>query len=184
MKIIPIWNWKTGMEVIREKVEVEGKELLDFGCSINDYWIDSKYHGYDIESDAVEYLNKKGYFVDFWNTEKKFDIVMATAVYEHLDNDTRVKFLKRSSEVLKKGGKLVMTFPNVQNIAEIASFWNGRTHLFPPVPKDEAMLMEDFGFEVEIYVTSLYKRNPLKILLNLALNFYPQPNVLIIGTKK
>lgn len=184
MKIIPVWNWKTALAVIREKVAIAGKNLLDFGCAINDYWMDSIYHGYDIEPETVEYLKKKGYYVDFWSTDDKFEIVMANAVYEHLDNDTRVKFLKRSSEVLRKEGKLIITFPNARNIAEIASFWGDRTHLFPPVPRDEGILMEDLGFEVEIYFTSLYKKNPLKILLNLAFNFYPQSNVLIIGTKK
>jgi len=126
------------VEKVADKYEeikklVKNKEVLDLGCA--DHTIEQKERrgkeyvhdiikkhaksvlGVDIEKNAVRKLKKKGYDVVYgkvdeigFNVGKKFDVVFAGELIEHLDN--LGIFLKNAKKHLKKGGLLVITTPN------------------------------------------------------------------------
>jgi cyclopropane fatty-acyl-phospholipid synthase-like methyltransferase len=85
------------------------KRLLDFGGGVESRAYHKtkrdggQYTGYDVDSQSEKWLTDNGFFVDFWTTSDKFDIVIASQVYEHLDHDERERFIGRAYEVLEEG---------------------------------------------------------------------------------
>jgi 2-polyprenyl-3-methyl-5-hydroxy-6-metoxy-1,4-benzoquinol methylase len=108
---------------------VRGKRVLDVGCvdheSSNEQgerWLHriigeqaSELTGLDFEAEEVEKLKAKGYNIIFGNAEvvdlgRKFDVVVAGELIEHLSNPGN--FLENMRRHLEPGGTLVMTTPN------------------------------------------------------------------------
>ena len=104
-------------------------EILDIGClqhnldNVNsEDWLHgvlckhfSKVVGIDIADDVLE-LRRLGYEVykadaEDFNLGRKFDTIVAGEIIEHLSNPG--KFLECVKKHLKKGGKLIITTPNV-----------------------------------------------------------------------
>lgn len=112
--------------------------MLDVGCSsgifskpfIKKGW---EVHGIDIAKNKVEMANKHGLIARTADLTKKlpyindfFDMIFAGEVIEHLvDTDF---FLTEMNRVLKKGGKIILTTPN------LASFENKFRILFGVYP--------------------------------------------------
>ena len=167
------------------------KRLLDFGGGVESLTYQKttrdggQYHGYDVDSQSEKWLTDNGFFVDYWNTSGKFDIVVASQVYEHLEHDERERFIKRAYDVLEEGGLLLIDFPHVKNIGGL-TYWEDRTHLFPPDPVDDSSLMELYGFKTEVFLVGicyypLY--NFFRLLLNIILGFRPQHTSVIACRK-
>lgn len=108
---------------------IKGKDVLDIGCvehtheakAINPFWVhnflndNSNVLGIDILKDSINILNKKGYNMKEANAEtfelkKKFDVIFAGELIEHLSNPGL--FLQQSKKHLKKNGLLILTTPN------------------------------------------------------------------------
>ncbi len=128
-------RYKKVAKLIRK--EKPGK-MLDVGCSsgifskqfIKAGW---EVYGIDIAKNKVEMAKKNGLIARTSDLTKKlpykeefFDLVFAGEVIEHLvDTDA---FLKEMSRILKTGGKLILTTPN------LASFENRIRLLFGVYP--------------------------------------------------
>jgi len=94
--------------------------VLDIGCGVGELIDVFKDNGWDsdvveLNPAAIEWLEKKGHnvnkvhFEDF-NTEKKYDLVMAWNVIEHVLDPK--KFVKKAFELLKPGGLFVSEVPH------------------------------------------------------------------------
>ncbi len=174
-----------------DKKFIFDKKILDFGSGIESpnykKTADDKgsYFGFDIDEETVAWLKDNDFYVDFWKTEEKFDIIMASEVYEHLDFETRENFIERASQLVGPDGLLIVDFPYIHNL-DGSFYWLDRTHLFPPSPADESSLIELYGFNAEIYVVGIAYWPPyriLRIILNLLLGYRPQ-HTTILGCSK
>lgn len=118
---------KKRFEIIAEIVQ--GKSVLDVGCvdheaskESGDEWLHkvilehaSEVQGLDFAEDEVRKLADKGYNIVYGNAEeidlhKKFDVIVAGELIEHLGNPA--KFLENMRRHLHEGGKIVLTTPN------------------------------------------------------------------------
>lgn len=121
-------TWSQGsyaprFEVLRDYVT--GKSVLDLGCSSGNWredWIHGQVAtvaaelvGLDINQEAVQELNDRGYHVQFGNAEdfdlgRTFDVVHGGELIEHLENPGGM--LRSARRHLGPGGRLVLTTPN------------------------------------------------------------------------
>lgn len=115
--------------------DLSGKKILDIGCHDgrwSRFFSECKYYGVEI-SDAAKKARKKGLRVRQYDIERGlpykdnyFDILFARDVIEHIyDTDF---FLMECRRVLKPGGMLVFTTPNVGSVnTRIRLFFLGQT---------------------------------------------------------
>jgi 2-polyprenyl-3-methyl-5-hydroxy-6-metoxy-1,4-benzoquinol methylase len=106
-----------------------GKTVLDLGCVNHNplnyrskYWVHkalctvaSDCVGMDICEDGINYLKEKGYNVfvgnaEDFNIDRKFDVIVAGDLMEHLGNVS--KFIECSKSHLKPSGFLLLSTPN------------------------------------------------------------------------
>lgn len=91
----------------------KGQTLLDVGCGLGGLLYDAKRVGYKVtgiewSDDAYNYLRNRGldvYLGEFENIDlggKKFDVITAIAVLEHMRNP--MPFFEKVSDCLNKGG--------------------------------------------------------------------------------
>ena len=112
-------------ELVREHVRpFSGYRILDIGCGtarILDYLPDIEYHGFDLSrryiDEATQRYGARGHFncalvqqpvIDHL---EPFDIVMATGVLHHLDDEQAVGLIKLAHSALLAGGRLVTIDP-------------------------------------------------------------------------
>lgn len=174
-----------------DKTFVFDKRLLDFGSGMESKTYHKTmrdggaYHGYEVDADCEKWLKDTGFFTDFWTTSDKFDIIVSSQVYEHLEHSERERFIERAYELLDEGGRLILDFPYVKNIGGL-TYWEDRTHLFPPDPIDDASLLELYGFKADVYLVgiSCYPHyHFFRLILNLILGFHPQ-HTSVVACKK
>ncbi len=103
---------------------VTGMRVLDVGCGpaeILDYLPAVDYWGFDISEEYISHAIKKfaarGRFfprllaMGDLASMPKFDVVLATGVLHHMDDEVAVEFLRLAQEALKPGGRLVTIDP-------------------------------------------------------------------------
>jgi len=114
-------------ELVKNLVKGGGKKLLDVGCGSPANCVKEgsflRYLGYgqgiDIKPCNIEFDFKIGDMEDIPFEGKKFDVVTAIEVIEHVNN--REKALEEVYRVLKDDGIFVMTTPN--NNLFFRTFW-------------------------------------------------------------
>lgn len=108
---------------------IKGKDVLDVGCVehtakaklINPFWVHQFLHnncnvlGIDILKKDVKILRSKGYNIkvanaETFNLKKKFNVIFAGELIEHLSNPGL--FLQQSKKHLTPHGYLILTTPN------------------------------------------------------------------------
>ena len=102
----------------------EGVNILDIGCGpgdIVDYLPSVNYWGFDISETYISQAKKKyGNIAKFeckyltiedLKLLPKFDVVIASGVLHHMDDDTLINFFKLAVQALKDGGRLVTIDP-------------------------------------------------------------------------
>jgi len=115
----------------------QGKEVLDIGCIDHSYktalalgnkWLHKRIKdvstslvGLDMLEEDARILNEKGYNIVIANAEnfeldKKFDVVVAGDLIEHLSNIGN--FLDAAQKHLKPEGLLIITTPNPFNVEQ------------------------------------------------------------------
>jgi SAM-dependent methyltransferase len=184
---------------------MNGKLVIDFGsggsdtaqsaifsqsifqnCSSNNFYL-----GYDTDARVQDWLRSKGCFYDFFEDDSKIgqiDMILGNQVYEHLDTEERINFLRRAYELLKPSGKLILAFPfNLYNM-NFKYFWEDITHK-PVGVEAEAGFIESFGFRCEVFVAGLkgdpfgYFENIVCFLRNILLFFPPFWITVVDGVK-
>lgn len=121
-------KWRKGTTLTRfRQLEhfFKGRNILDIGCAVGykkEDWLHSKIkavarsiYSIDLDHAAIEELQKLGYQVEYGDAQdfsigKKFDLVHAGELIEHLDNPGG--FLKSVRDHLEPNGLLLMTTPN------------------------------------------------------------------------
>jgi SAM-dependent methyltransferase len=112
-------------EWVRRHVRpVLGSRILDIGCGtarILDYLPDVEYYGFDLSQRYIEAATRRyggrGNFncalVDQPQIEhlEAFDIVMATGLLHHLDDEQAVGLMRLAYSALREGGRLVTIDP-------------------------------------------------------------------------
>jgi SAM-dependent methyltransferase len=121
--------WFEGKKIILRKILkknlINTKKILDYGCGvgINLSMLSEfgKVYYYDKNKLAINYVKKKYFnkkiFVNvtrLFNFKKKFDLIIAADVIEHIKNDRKVIF--KLSNLLKKDGHILITVPAFQSL--------------------------------------------------------------------
>ncbi len=159
-------------------------KLLDIGCGGGEVSCLIKKLGYqviglELNPKLVKKAKEKGIIVKQGDAAEKlpfksgfFNLVYAGEVIEHLF-DTEL-FLTEINRVLKKGGVLVLTTPNLVHLPDRIKFLKGKTpaqvnpihhflkyHIRPFTYPQLKHCLESFGFEVEKFVSTMvvFKRD-------------------------
>ena len=123
-----IWDLK----ILRKRLPViletlrDGEKVLDIGASnrnlegrLKNYCPNLIYKSMDVDQEQSH---------DFYSLEEireSFDVVLLFEVIEHLELEQGARLLKRIYELLNKGGRLIVSTPNVFNPSR---FWRDATH--------------------------------------------------------
>lgn len=116
---------------------------------------------------------------DFPYEDTKFNVVIFAEIIEHLQNDP-CKVLREIKRVLKPGGYLVLTTPNVARLENVARIING-ANIYDPYSgygpygrhnreyncHELAKLLEHEGFEVEMLFTADVHANQSAVYVDL-----------------
>ena len=112
----------------------EGSTVLDLGsgyCDFinnigakNKFAIDADQTSGQFCNDDVTFLNKKVTEIEF--EDKKFDVVFASNLLEHLDDQELDILLRKIYRILKPGGKLILIQPNYHYAYR--KYWDDYTH--------------------------------------------------------
>ncbi|MCZ8157108.1 MAG: class I SAM-dependent methyltransferase [Leptospira sp.] len=129
------------------KQKILNKDILDFGCGAGGFLskassFANQRYGIELETRAVERLKSLGVHVEkspnaFINSNKKFDLITAFHVIEHLPDPETV--IKELASLLKDNGELIIEVPN-SNDALLAlyqskpfsefTYWSNHLFLF------------------------------------------------------
>ena len=145
---------------------VKGKDTLDVGsCGVDKFFYsEMKKHTKSITGVDLE---GKGDIIkgnaETVNLGKKFDVVVAGDIIEHLDNAGL--FLDNMKKHLKKDGLLIISTPNVKSIA-FAFFKGNKTHTAWYCKYTLSYLLRQHGFKVVKIRTCVRRKiNPIYDLL-------------------
>jgi len=114
---------KLVLSTILKKYSINKKIILDYGCGVginlNMLSKFGKVFYYDTSRLAINYVKKnysnKNFFINInklYKYKKKFDLIVATDVIEHIKNDKRE--IIKISNLLKKNGYVLITVPAFQ----------------------------------------------------------------------
>jgi 2-polyprenyl-3-methyl-5-hydroxy-6-metoxy-1,4-benzoquinol methylase len=201
---------------IPERAEIiinytKGKDVLDLGCidtfsekSKEDRWLHAillknskSLLGVDIEKKEVNKLKKEGYDmicadVENMDLKKRFDVVVAGELIEHLDNPGL--FLDNVDRHLKDDGTFILTTPSPYYLINLIkvfktklTFNQSKFHVALYTPATLTCLLSRHGFKTEsihfaeLPIKKQYK--PLKLLIK-KLFPYLQLYIIIIAKKQ
>ena len=111
--------------------------------------------------------------------DEQFDLIILFEVIEHLELEEGAKMLRRLHGLLVKGGKLILSTPNIYNPGR---FWIDATHKTAYSYEELGGIVLSQGFEVlEIYRT--FNASVPKYFLRLTL-LYPLHRILNVDFAK
>lgn len=194
--------WGSYSKFYKKRINFKDSLVIDYGCGdFNSCATHNHYQeqnnnvenlfGYETDINLKKQLTTLNKYYDFYEDNKfvnKCDFIVANQVYEHLDRNERIKFVKRSFELLKNGGTLVLAYPFSLYNMNFKYFWEDITH-HPVGVEAEAGLINLFGFETDLYVAGLKAEpfglieNMICLLRNLLLFFPPFCITLIVAKK-
>ena len=113
----------------KELIKILKGKILDIGCNGSDFhsYIEKTHkevYGMDIEvtNYRLNMVKADAHYIPF--KEKSFDCVFAGEIIEHLIDPAT--FLKEIERILKNGGLLVLTTPNIHSWAYMKAILRGR----------------------------------------------------------
>lgn len=193
---------------------IKGKDVLDIGCVEhntssrlkNPFWIhqflkdNCNVLGIDILKEDVKTLCSKGYNMKVGNAEtfnlrKKFNVIFAGELIEHLSNPGL--FIQQSKKHLKDEGLLILTTPNTFYVPRMLRSLAGNdnplvneehTSWFSPSTLQTLLGREGFKvidikrFEASTIKTSLKAR--IKKIFNKTFNYNIKESLLVIAQSK
>ena len=148
------------------------KSIVDYGCGNGDLisellkQTNAKISGVEFSTASIDRVNKKfsndGNFGQVFKAGAKFeennrvDLVISCEVIEHLSDDMLVDYVEDIKQLLKIGGRLIVTTPNSENLDENILFCPNCEHTFHRWQhmrswsrESLSMFLQDVGFEVE-----------------------------------
>ncbi len=171
------------LSILRERA-APGARLLDVGCALG-YFLGCcdqhglETYGIEVDEDSLEKAKKETCAALFLRDVNKglalfekdfFDYVTAFDVIEHLDDPAF--FLKECLRILKGGGLLIVTTPNLASAARMIfrDKWYGymdKTHQHFFTPTTLASVFEQVGYKIKRLETPFH---PLSKALQFCLN--------------
>jgi SAM-dependent methyltransferase len=134
---------------------IEGKEVLDVGCGaclLSEMLLKKTYDvtAIDNDSKAIEIARKKGIMgftadINSWETDKRFDCVIAADVLEHIDDDRFV--LRRIYNLLKPNGCLILNVPSYRFLFGKHDVYLGHKRRYSD--GELKTKLEESGFKIE-----------------------------------
>ncbi len=143
----PSQIWTRGLErrleIMRRRVDLEGKRILDIGCGVGAFVrrlreFSQRVAGIDIDAERVIEGGKEvpdlalavGESLPF--TDGVFDIVLLHEVLEHVTDDRAT--LREARRVLAPGGRVVIFCPNRLYPFETHGIFLGKRYVFGNMP--------------------------------------------------
>jgi 2-polyprenyl-3-methyl-5-hydroxy-6-metoxy-1,4-benzoquinol methylase len=134
---------------------VEGRDVLDVGCGaclLSKMLLEKSYNvtAIDIDGKALEIAKKKGIMgftadINSWETNEKFDCVIAADVLEHIDDDRCA--IRRIYNLLKPNGCLILNVPSYKFLFGKHDFSLGHKRRYSD--SELKTKLEESGFKVE-----------------------------------
>ncbi len=150
---------------------IEGKKVLDVGCGagrLSKIMLEKGYAVTVIDSDekAIELAKKKGvegYVADItkWETNVKFDCVVAADILEHINDDKFV--IKRFHSMLKPGGCLILNVPSYKFLFGQHDVSLGHKRRYSD--REIKAKLAESGFKIEVYQHWNLLTVPMTIIL-------------------
>jgi SAM-dependent methyltransferase len=167
----------------------DGEKVLDIGASNRNLEGRLKRHHPNLIYKSMDIDREQ--FHDFYSLEEiqeSFDVVFLFEVIEHVDLEEGVQLLKRVYSLLKDGGRLILTTPNVFSPSR---FWRDATHKVAYCYDELGGLLLAQGFQIKVmyrtyndafhrYLIRLYVMAPLHRYLGIDF----AKSVLVIAEKK
>jgi len=181
-----IWNFSY-RKWFDKRYSFRGRSILDFGSNIQSCTykktVNDKgsYYGFDVDQSSIKWLKKNKQYINFWKTKKKFNIIIAAQVYEHLSLEERQKFIEQASKLTKENGLLLIDYPHTQNLNGLRYYKAG--HKQPPYLLEEAIIMKKYGFDTKIFLIEIPKLNWFRTMFDILFGFKPHLTVFIEGIK-
>lgn len=134
------------------KVLHDGEKVLDIGASHRDLERRLKKHFPNLIYKSMDVDREQ--FHDFYSLEEvqeSFDAILLFEVIEHLDLREGIELLGKIFDLLNKGGRLILSTPNVFNPSR---FWRDATHRVAYCYDELSGLLLAQGFHIKaIYRT-------------------------------
>ena len=102
----------------------ENTEILEVGCSVGNIthafkeFKNIEYLGIDIDENAINYAKK--HFakkninfqkINFKDINRKFDCILFSSLFHHIDDESVIDFLQHAKQILKNDGKIIVFDP-------------------------------------------------------------------------
>lgn len=172
----------------KENKNTKRIKVLDVGCFTGDFLVLMKevgadVYGLELQDDAVKIANKKLHgrvktadvMTDVFPTVR-FDVITLLGIVEHVTDP--MKLIKRSTELLKRGGVLMVQTPNSSSVLSrlTKQLWPPyapveHIHLFSKDSLTKAL--QQYGYTNITYTTHI-KKLPLGYVYNQFKNFGPE----------
>lgn len=147
------------LKQIEKKHNINGKEILDFGCGMGFFLAEARKRDYrvtgiEVSGYAAEYAGTKfdiPILSSINDIDKRFDIITMWDVIEHLQDPAAI--LSKAHDIMTPGGLLVITTGNIDSaVAKLSGkkwhLFNIPEHLSYFSPKSITYLLEQTGFEI------------------------------------
>ena len=122
----------TKIEKLRELINAAGsrKKIIDLGCGEGVLVKEFADKGFNIVGIDLNYQSKyvrRGNILKLNLPQKKFDLILCLDVLEHLNFFDQKKAIEQIDKVLRPGGKVILSVPNLAHLASrFAFFFLGR----------------------------------------------------------
>ncbi len=125
----------------------DGERILDIGASNRNLEGRLKRHFPNLIYKSMDIDREQ--FHDFYSMEEiqeTFDVVFLFEVIEHLELEEGIRLLEKSYDLLNRGGRLILTTPNVFNPSR---FWRDATHRVAYCYDELGGLLIARGFQIK-----------------------------------
>jgi len=132
-------SWVKQRRIIQKILGKNPDSILDIGCKTGDFLMhfdNSFREGVELSKKHAKIAKKRGLyiynnFLEDINFKKKYEVVTAYAVLEHLDRHE--KFMAQLKKIVRKKGLLVIMIPTSECLKEkILTFFNKRWIMYSP----------------------------------------------------
>jgi 2-polyprenyl-3-methyl-5-hydroxy-6-metoxy-1,4-benzoquinol methylase len=124
-----------GMEIVRKRLPFilkylkDGESVLEIGAHDRELGVRIKKHFPHVLYKSLDIDPSYSHdYTSMDEVKEEFNMVLLFELIEHLDRETGRKMLTRIYEILKPGGRVILTTPNIYTPGQ---YWKDVSHLTP-----------------------------------------------------